>query len=102
MLPSDLKSEMFAGYAAEARKMVTAHLATLRQLPLSFLPGLLRELISFDFKFPAERNARERELAYLDSLSQAQLKECFQRFSEIRLSRQLEEFDWVKLPAQFV
>jgi len=102
MLPSDLKPEMFAGYALEARKMVTAHLSTLRQLPLSFLPGLLRELISFDFKFPAERNARERELAYLDSLSQAQLKECFQRFSEIRLSRQLEEFDWVKQPGQFV
>jgi hypothetical protein len=102
MLPSDLKPEMFAGYAAEARKVVTAHLATLRQLPLSFVPGLLRELISFDFKFPAERKARERELAYLDSLSQAQLKECFQDFSEIRLSRQLEEFDWVKLPGQFV
>ena len=102
MLPTDLKSEMFAGYAAEARKVVTAHLATLRQLPLSFLPGLLRELISFDFKFPVERKARERELAYLDSLSQVQLKECFRDFSEIRLSRQLEEFDWVKQPGQFV
>ena len=43
-------------------------LPTLQQLPLSFLPGLLRELISFDFKFPAERKARERELAYLGSL----------------------------------
>jgi hypothetical protein len=85
MLPSDLKAEMFAGYAVEARKVVTAHLATLRQLPLSFVPGLLRELISFDFKFPAERKARERELAYLDSLSQAQLKESFLEFSKIRL-----------------
>ncbi|HEX6823996.1 MAG TPA: hypothetical protein VF123_18190 [Candidatus Sulfotelmatobacter sp.] len=102
MLPSDLKPEMLAGYGVEARKIVTAHLATLRQLPLSFIPGLLRELISFDFKFPAERNARERELGYLGSLSPAQLKECFQGFSEIRLSRQLEEFDWVKLPGQFV
>jgi hypothetical protein len=102
MLPSDLKPEMLAGYAVEARKVVTAHLAMLQQLPLSFVPGLLRELISFDFKFPAERKARERELAYLDFLSQAQLKECFQDFSEIRLSRQLEEFDWVKLPGQFV
>lgn len=102
MLPSNLKPEMFAGYAVDARKVVTAHLGTLQQLPLSIVPGLLRELISFDFKFPAERKARERELAYLGSLSHAQLKECFQGFSEIRLSRQLEEFDWVKLPAQFV
>ncbi len=102
MLPSDLKPEMFAGYAVEARKVVTAHLAMLQQLPLSFVTGLLRELISFDFKFPAERKARERELAYLGSLSQAQLKECFQDFSEIKLSRQLGEFEWVKLPGQFV
>jgi hypothetical protein len=102
MLPSDLKPEMFAGYAPEARKIVAAYLGTLQQLPLSFVPGLLRELISFDFRFPAERKARERELAYVGSLSQAQLKECFHDFSEVRLSRQLEEFDWVKLPGQFV
>lgn len=102
MLPSDLKPEMFNGYAAEARKAVTDHLTTLRQLPLSFLPGLLRELISFDFKFPAEKKARERELAYLSSLSPGDLKELFQDFSEIRISRELEEFDWVKLPGQFV
>jgi hypothetical protein len=30
------------------------------------------------------------------------MKEYFHDFSEIRLSRQLEEFDWVKLPGQFV
>jgi hypothetical protein len=102
MLPSDLKPEMFAGYAPEARKIVAAYLGTLQQLPPSFVPGLLRELISFDFKFPAEKKARERELAYVGSLSPGQLKECFQAFSEIRLSRQLEEFDWVKLPGQFV
>lgn len=102
MLPSDLKSEMFSGYAAEARKIVTAHLAILQQLPLSFVPGLLRELINFDFKFPAEKEARERELAFLSSLSSVHVRECFQGFSGIQLSRQLQEFDWVTSPAQFV
>ena len=77
MLPNDLKPDKFSGYPPEARKIVIQHLAVLQQLPLSFLPGLLRELINFDFKFPAERKARDRELGYLSSLSGAQLKEHF-------------------------
>lgn len=102
MLPQDLKAEFFAGYPPEARKLVTNYLEVLRQLPLSFVPGLLRELIEYDFKFPAERNAHERELEHLDSLSSAQLKEWFEGFATIRLSPQLEAFDWIKAPAQFM
>ncbi len=102
MLPQDLKTEYFAGYPPEARKLVTNYLGTLRQLPLSFLPGLLRELIDYDFKFPAERRAHERELAHLESLSGAQLKEWFEGFAGIQLSSQLETFDWIKAPAQFM
>ena len=102
MLPRDLKPGQFAGYPPEARKIVTNYLATLQQLPLSFVPSLLRELIDYDFKFPAERKAREKELANLSSLSSAELKGWFEEFVQIRLSPQLEEFDWVKAPAQFV
>ena len=102
MQPSDLKPEKFDGYPPEARKIVIHYLPTLRQLPLSFVPGLLRELVNFDYKFPAERKAHERELQYLSSLSGSQLKEIFQGFGQIALSKQLEEFDWVSSPAQFV
>jgi hypothetical protein len=102
MLPRDLKPENFAAYPPEARKLVTNYLGTLQMLPLSFVPGLLRELIDFDFKFPAERTAHERELAKVSSLSNDQRKEWFHEFDEIKLSPQLEAFDWVKNPAQFV
>ena len=102
MLPRDLKPEQFAGYPPEARKLVTTNLATLQQLPLSFVPSLLRELIDYDFKFPAERKARQRELTNLGSLSAAQVKDLFQGFAQIRLSPELEGFDWAKSPAQFV
>lgn len=102
MLPRDLKAEKFASYPPEARKFVTHYLSTLQQLPLSFVPGLLRELINFDFKFPAERKAHERELAYLSSLPAGELKEWFEGFSPIQLSEQLEKFDWVQSPAQFM
>src|SRR5579864_3403606 len=102
MLPRDLKALDFAGYPPESRKLVTSYLSTLQQLPLSFLPGLLRELIDYDFKFPAERTAREEELSNLSGLSRDHLKDWFRGFEEIRLTPQLESFDWVKAPAQFV
>jgi hypothetical protein len=102
MLPSDLKPEQFNGYPPEARKLVSGYVAALRRLPLSFLPSLLREAIEYDFKFPAERRALEKELANLDSLPAEQLKDWLQGFAQIRLSSQLEHSDWINAPAQFV
>jgi hypothetical protein len=102
MLPADLKPEQFSGYPPEARKLVTNDLAALQRLPLSFLPSLLREVIDYDFRFPAERKGLERELSNLNSLSVQQQKDWFQGFAQIRLSPQLEQFDWVNAPAQFV
>jgi hypothetical protein len=102
MLPSDLKAEQFAGYPPKARKLVLAHLGTLQQLPLGFVPSLLREVIDYDFKFPAERSSIDHELATLSSLTPAPLKEWFQPFSQLSLSSKLESLDWVNQPAQFV
>lgn len=102
MLPRDLQVEQFAAYPPEARKLITAHLGALRQLPLSFLPSLLREVIDYDFKFPAERSYIDKELATLSALSDAQIKDWFQAFAKVKLSSKLEQFDWVNLPAQAV
>jgi len=102
MLPSSLQAEQFAKYPPEARKLAAANLRALQQLPLSFLPGLLREVIDFDFKFPAERNAIEKELANLSSLSQAEANQWFQEFTQISLSSKLEHLDWVNQPGQFL
>src|SRR5579863_8830690 len=102
MLPRDLQPEQFAGYPPEARKLVAAHLDVLRQLPLSFVPSLLREAIDYDYKFPVERTAIDNELDHLSSLSQSQLKDRFRPFAQVQLSVTLEQFDWINLPAQFV
>jgi len=53
MLPSNLQPEHFAGYPAEARKIIIEYLGTLIRLSLSFVPLLVRELIDFDFKIPS-------------------------------------------------
>src|SRR5437667_2902713 len=102
MLPRELKPEQFSGYPPEAGKLARNYLVTLRQLPLSFVPSLLREIIDYDFKFPAERGELERELANLASLSASQVSEWFQKFQQIKLSAKLENSDWVNLPGQFV
>jgi len=102
MLPSDLKPEQFNGYSPEARKLASSYVSALQRLPLSFLPSLLREVIEYDFKFPAERRALEKELANLNSLSAEQIKDWLRGFAQIRLSSQLENFDWVNAPGQFV
>jgi hypothetical protein len=102
MLPRDLKVEQWTSYPPQARALVVAHLDALRQLPLSFLPSLLREVIDYDYKFPAERAAIDRELANLSSLSPAQMTEWFQAFAQFSLSPKLESFDWINQPAQFV
>ena len=102
MLPSQLKPEHFSGYPPLARKLAVEKLPVLQTLPLSFLPSLLREVIEYDYKFPAERLALERELANLASLSAEQREEWFSEFAQIKLATALGRFDWVNQPAQFV
>ena len=102
MLPRDLKPASFAGYPPQAQAVAIAHLQALRRLPLSFVPSLLRRLIEYDFNFPVERSAIDRELAQLSSLSDVQVNDWFANFASLALPPTLENFDWVNLPAQFV
>ncbi len=102
MLPHNLQADQFTGYPPQARRLAVANLAAFQQLPLSFLPSLLRELIEYDFKFPAERAAIDKELTKLSSLSSTQITEWFHAFSLLSLSSKLEHFDWINRPAQFV
>ena len=102
MQPRDLQADQFAAYPPEARKLAVKNVKAFQQLPISFLPGLLREVIEYDFKFPAERIAIDKELANINSLSSAQRIEWFQGFANLTLSSTLDHLDWVNHPAQFV
>lgn len=102
MLPRDLKPEHFTSYPPGARALATEYVATLRDLPLSFVSGVLREIIDYDYRFPAERKALEKELKNLAGLSTEERGQWIQPFASITLSPKLERFDWVNSPAQFV
>src|SRR5437588_11059146 len=101
MLPNQLVPESFSSYPAEAKRLAVSHIALLRQLPLGFVPLLLRELIVYDWKFPAERKDIEGQFAYLTTLSAGQLSKAMASFSQLRLTGALEKTDWVNSPAIF-
>ena len=101
MLPHQLVPESFNGYPEDARRVATDHIALLRKLPFGFVPLLLREVIVYDWKFPAERTDLDRQFTYLEGLASAQLTKTMAPFSELRLSETLEKNDWVNSPAIF-
>ncbi len=101
MRSSQLKPEQFRAYPPQARQVVTERVLLLQQLPAVFLSLLLRELIAYDWKFPAERKELDNHLAYLGSLSPEQLQESMAPFARLRLSSALERVDWVNSPGQF-
>ncbi|HEV2348305.1 MAG TPA: hypothetical protein VG028_00500 [Terriglobia bacterium] len=101
MLPSQLQIENFKSYPPQARQLATDRIELLQQLPLSFVPLLLREIISYDWKFPAERSDMDRQLAYLGALAPAQRDQMMAPFARLKLSSQLERLDWVDSPGQF-
>ena len=102
MQPIELKAEQFSNYPPEARKLAEHYTATLAQLPPSFVPSLLREVIEYDYKFPVERKAVEKELETITALSTSDRVEWFDGFAKIQLSQQLVSYDWVNSPGQFV
>jgi hypothetical protein len=66
------------------------------------LPSLLREVIEYDYKFPAERAALEKEVAKLVSLSDSQGANLFGGFSKITFVCSTRSSDWISSPARFV
>lgn len=101
MLPAELSDASFAAYPPEARQLATRQLELLRRLPLTFLPLLLRELIVYDWKFPAERFDLDRQFRYLGNLAPAQFQITLSAFAGLRLSPALQSTDWVNSPAIF-
>lgn len=101
MLPEQLKADQFSGYPPQARQLAVSRIALFESLPLAFLPLLLRELIAYDWRFPAERRDLDNQLAYLGAMSSQQVADAMAPFAKLRLSAELERVDWVNAPAQF-
>ena len=94
-------SNSSSSYPPQAKRIATGNIALLQQLPLAFLPLLLRELIVYDWKFPAERDEIDRQIRYLGSLTPDQLSNAMSSFAKLKLSADLEAMDWIGAPVRF-
>jgi hypothetical protein len=101
MQPAQLEPEHFVTYPPLARQVAIRGLDTLRQLPLSFVPLLLSEVIAYDSKFPAERHEVDAQFAFMSSLSVQRRADVMARFRRLTLSPALEAVDWVRNPGDF-
>jgi len=101
MLPTQLSADRFAAYPPKARALATSHLAILQQLPLAFAPLLLREVIAYDWRFPAERAELDHQFAFLSALSPASLQTEMAAFAQLQIPPSLEQTDWVNKPGDF-
>ncbi len=101
MLPKDLRAENFSQYPPQARAFALAHLATLREMPLALLPVILREIIDYDWRFPAEQKTMGRQLQYLETLAPASFQALMVPFNAVRLPEEIGKMDWVNQPQRF-
>ena len=101
MIAQQLTEQQFQGYPPEAKKVATSNIGLLQQLPLSFLPLLLREVIAYDWRFPAERDEMDRQFRYLGGMTPEQLSSAMSAFAKLKLSPALEAMDWVGEPFRF-
>jgi hypothetical protein len=101
MRPSELKPEHFNRYPLEAGELARSYVPIFRQLPLAFIPLLLREVISYDWQFPVEKAELQAQLRYLGTLSAAQRSQLMTPFANLQLPKALKDIDWVNSPEVF-
>ena len=87
MTPDQLTAASFSSYPPQARQFAIAHLALLQQLPIAVAPAFLREIIVFDWRFPAERHTFERQCVWLESLAPEQRARLLAPFLQISVFR---------------
>jgi hypothetical protein len=102
MTPAQLNAASFSGYPPQARQFAIAHLALLQQLPIAVAPAFLREIIVFDWRFPAERHTFEQQCVWLESLAPEQRARLLAPFQQIDIPAKLASKDWVGSPQPFL
>ncbi len=101
LTPAELGEADFTAYPPLAKQVAIKQLDLFREMPVPFLALLLRELIKWDWQFPAERKQLERQFVYLRSVPKEQRPALFEPFAKLKLSNELEASDWVNDPASF-
>ncbi|MFT4113789.1 hypothetical protein [Silvibacterium sp.] len=102
MLPSQLNAQSFDSYPPQARKLAVDNLALIRQLPVAFAALLLREMNSYDWRFPAEQRTVEDQFSFLASQTAQQREALLHGFATLSLPDSLVGMDWIRNPQPFL
>lgn len=102
MTPAQLAPASFAGYPPQARDFAVAQLPLLRTIPLIFAAILLREVSTYDWRFPAERDALGRQFKFLSKLNVTEWEQLFASLRGISHGPDIEVYDWVNDPGGFM
>jgi hypothetical protein len=100
MRPGDLRAESFATYPPQARALAVGHLDALKRMPLVLLVVVLRQVIQYDWSFPAERDQLQRQLQLLNRMDASTVNSLMADFAAIPLADELAKTDWVSHPQQ--
>jgi hypothetical protein len=100
-MPLPIQVKHFKGYPPEARRVATSHIELLRKLPAAFTPLLLQQVQAYDWRFPAERRDIDRQLTFLESLSEADRRRLFTGFEQLQLPARLMDVKWASSPVEF-
>jgi hypothetical protein len=93
MAQEGLPSYNLSLYPPKARSLTEANRKLLSLLPVVLRVILLREILAYDWKFPAERRELDDQLRLLASLSQPEFILRLQGFAAIKLAAALERLD---------
>ena len=101
MTPGELRAESFTLYPPQARSFAIRNLQVLRRMPLILASVILRQLIQFDWCFPAERERLSRQFDLMSKMDSASFDALMSPFSSIKLSSELRGMEWVDHPQLF-
>jgi hypothetical protein len=96
-----IQAKHFKNYPPEARRVATSHIELLRKLPAAFTPLLLQQIQEYDWRFPAERREIDKQLKFLESLSEADRRRLFTGFEQLQLPARLIDVKWASSPEEF-
>jgi hypothetical protein len=99
--PGDLQAKSFATYPPQARALAMEYLGVLTRMPLSLLALVLRQLIQYDWSFPAECEQLVVQLKLLSRMDDAPFSGVMAPFTRIPLTSRLSNFNWVERPQSF-
>jgi hypothetical protein len=99
--PRDLKPHSFIHYPPQARSLAVANLTILSRIPLSLLPLILRQVITFDWLLPVERVQLSRQFRWLDQMDAPSFDRLTASFARFPLPQELLHIDWVNHPQLF-